>query len=65
MQADTNGERGPPACSLLLKAAGFPCWEQAQDAKWPQDSPILIGLRLGWSAVFQRFFYYQKEKKTY
>lgn len=47
---------------LPLKAAGFPCWEQARGAECSQMPPLL-GLCWLVSKVFQRFFYYPKERK--
>lgn len=58
-----EGERGAPACSLPLKATGFPCREQARDAEWPPDSPILLGFWLGQSAKSFRDFSITGEKK--
>lgn len=60
---NTEGERGAPACSLPLKAIGFPCREQARDAEWSPDSPILLGFWLGQSAKSFRDFSITGKKK--
>lgn len=61
-----EGERGALASSLPLKAAGFPCREQARDAEWPPDSSILLRLLrlwLGQSAKSFRDFSITRKKK--